>query len=213
MSATACFIRNATLNDKPAKLYRTQRPMGLTHYYLAVSDETSTTLTRCEHDGDVRYIMRDRALVPDETILCHTSDADDAMRSQGYTIHPIVRAAKATLVYQGEFGFSHTVLHVRNLEVHIAPYAQYTQAVEATFTPKGKQKARRMFQHSHPTLVVLDGWVDVQVPETFTARGEHEISRASSFAGSWETEAAAAIDVAVAGGARILADYRGHNAH
>lgn len=213
MSVTACFIRNTTLDNKPAKLYRAQRPMGLTQYYLAVSDETSTTLTRCDYDGVVRYVMRDRALMVDEAILCHTSDADDAMRSQGYMIHPIVRAAKATLVYQGEFGFSYTVLHVRNLEVRIAPYAQYSQAVEAIFTPKGKQKARRMFQHSHPTLVVLDGWVDVKVPETFTARGDHEITRATSFAGSWDGEATAAIDAAVAGGARILADYRGHNSH
>lgn len=213
MPGTACFIRDTTFDGQPAKFYRVQRPMGLTQYYLAVSDETSTTLTRCDYDGVVRYVMRDRALVVDEAILCHTSDADDAMRSQGYTIHPIVRAAKATLVYQGEFGFSYTVLHVRNLEVRIAPYAQYSQAVEAIFTPKGKQKPRRMFQHSHPTLVVLDGWVDVKVPETFTARSDHEITRATSFAGSWDGEAAAAIDAAVVGGARILADYRGHNSH
>ena len=213
MPATACFLRDATLDDKPAKLYRAQRPMGLTHYYLAVSDETSTTLTRCDYDGVVRYTMRNGALTTDETILCHTPNADDALRSQGYTIHPIVRAEKATLVYQGEFGFSHTVRHVRDLEVRITPYAQYTQAVEASYIPKGKRTRYGMTQHYRPTLVVLDGWVDVKVPETFTARGNHEVTRATSFAGSWDGEAAAAIDAAVAGGARILADYRGHNSH
>ena len=205
MSATACFIRNATLNDKPAKLYCAQRPMGLTQYYLTVSDETSTTLYRCDHRGEVRGA--------DETILCYTPNADDAFRSQGYTIHPIVRAAKATLVYQGEFGFSHIVRHVRDLEVRITPYAQYTQAVEASYIPKGKRTRYGMTQHYRPTLVVLDGWVDVKVPETFTARGDHEVTRATSFAGSWDGEAAAAIDAAVVGGARILADYRGHNSH
>lgn len=205
MPGTACFIRDIDLDGQPAKFYCAQRPTGCANHFVAVSDATTTRLYPSNHRCQID------SFIPAQTH--NTPDADEAFRAEGYTVHPILRAKKATLVFQGDFGFAHSIVHVRDLEVRITPYAQYTQAVEATFTPKGKQKARRMFQHSHPTLVVLDGWVDVKVPETFTARGEHEISRASSFAGSWETEAAAAIDAAVAGGARILADYRGHNAH
>lgn len=42
---------------------------------------------------------------------------------------------------------------------------------------------------------------------------DHEVSRATSFSGSWCDEADAAVDAAVAAGARLLADYRGHNCH
>lgn len=205
MPGTACFIRDIDLDGQPAKFYCAQRPSGCTNHFVAVSDATTTWLYPSNHRGQID------SFIPVQTH--NTPDADEAFRAEGYTVHPILRAEKATLVYQGDFGFAHSVVHVRDLEVRITPYAQYTQAVEATFTPKGKRNRRGMTQHYKPTLVVLEGWVDVRIPDTYAPRGDHEVSRATSFSGSWCDEAGAAVDTAIAAGARLLADYRGHNCH
>lgn len=121
--------------------------------------------------------------------------------------------AKATICFQGELGMSYGVHHVRNLEVRVRPWAQYSAAVEVTFVPKGARKARRLVQSYRPNLVVLEGHVDVSVPgiwdertksadgPTTTMRG-----RALSFSAAWHEDLRAAL---VASGGKVVADYHG----
>jgi hypothetical protein len=122
----------------------------------------------------------------------------------------------ATICFQGDFmGMAYHVVHVRDLEVEIAPWAQYQRGIHATFVPKGKRKARVLTQGGHVTLVVLEGHVDVPVPDSFStpvrsASGlTTSSSRGHSFDPIWDAEFDAALRAAVAAGATLVADYRG----
>lgn len=123
--------------------------------------------------------------------------------------------AKATLVFQSEYGMGHHVVHVRDLVVEVRPYAQYRQAIRCGFVPKGKRNRRGLTQTYEPSLVVLDGHVDVAAAnlwgeETVTASGATvQRGRASAFSESWDNEADAAVAAAMAAGARVVGDYRG----
>lgn len=122
---------------------------------------------------------------------------------------------KATLVLNSEFGMGHIVIHVRDLIVEVEPYAQYRNAIKCAFVPKGKRNRRDMWQTYAPSLVVLDGHVEIAKSEMFgpaetTSSGVTiQRGRASSFDPLWGREADDAVSAAVSKGARIVADYRG----
>jgi hypothetical protein len=109
----------------------------------------------------------------------------------------------------------HIVIHVRDLTVEVKPYAQYRNAIKCTFVPKGKRNRRGMWQTYAPSLVVLDGHVEIAKSEMFgaaetTSSGVTiQRGRASGFDPMWEREADDAVSAAVSKGARIVADYRG----
>ena len=75
----------------------------------------------------------------------------------------VIALAKATIVSKCEFGFSHRVLHVRDLRVHIGMCAQHTHAVHASFVVKGQRTRRAIIETYNPSLIVLDGWVNLNV--------------------------------------------------
>lgn len=88
-------------------------------------------------------------------------------------------------------------------------------AVKVTWVRKGARKRTGTWLTYEPTMVILEGWVDVRVPDTFgEAEQEGPVtvrsSRGLSFDPMWAREADAAIK---ASGARVLKDFRGYNAH
>lgn len=126
-----------------------------------------------------------------------------------------ITLSKATLVLHSEFGMGHIVIHVRDLTIEVKPYAQYRNAIKCAFVPKGKRNRRGMWQTYAPSLVVLDGHVEIAKSEMFgttetTSSGVMiQRGRASGFDPMWEREADDAVSSAVSKGARIVADYRG----
>ncbi len=153
------------------------------------------------------------------TYLHGYHNADDAMRSLGYVVSDVKRVAKATLVTLGDTGFGHNVQQVRDLEIRLIPHAQYSQAVEVSYIPRGCRKRRCFVQSYGANVVALDGWVAVGKPDAFESMPSSQPgvtvqrSRDTAFGETWATERDQAVDLAVRQGARIVADYRGHNAH
>jgi hypothetical protein len=45
----------------------------------------------------------------------------------------------------------------RSLKIEVGPYAQYTNAIQVTFVPKGGRRARTMVQTHAPDVLVLEG--------------------------------------------------------
>lgn len=119
---------------------------------------------------------------------------------------------KATLLAKSEFGFSYRVLHVRDLRVHIGMCAQHTHAVHASFVVKGQRKQRLIIETYNPSLIVLEGWVNVDVGDMYgegvTENGATaKMSRHLGFSNAWGEEARAAVK---ASGAKVVRDFRGH---
>ena len=124
----------------------------------------------------------------------------------------VIVLAKATIVSKCEFGFSHRVTHVRDLRVHIGPCAQYSAAVHASFVVKGQRKRRGLIETYNPSLIVLEGWVNVDVGDMFgegvTENGTTaKMSRHLGFSDAWGEEARAAVK---ASGAKVVRDFWGH---
>ena len=128
---------------------------------------------------------------------------------------PVVTAARATLVFQDSLlGGAHQTVHARDVEVHVTPYAQYQAAVLVSFVAKGTRRRACWVGSYRPSLVVLDGWVEPRVPDTYAAPVESapgvtvQRGRALSHSSQWTHEAAAAV---TACGAKVLGDYRAHD--
>jgi hypothetical protein len=106
------------------------------------------------------------------------------------------------------------VVHVRDLEVTVGPYAQYVAALHVRYTRKGARNVVGFAQTSHPTLVVLDGWVDVKIASIWApGDGVSQHSRGRAFDEVWDKDFDAALASAIADGAVVMRDYRGHNSH
>lgn len=109
----------------------------------------------------------------------------------------------------------YNVVHCREIVVELAPYAQYSSAVRVKALMKGKRLWRSFTQGYDPNVVILEGHVDLKLPDMWTGRacdGTVETSQArhSGFSSGWDTEFA---DALKASGAKVLADYRGHNTY
>lgn len=121
---------------------------------------------------------------------------------------------KATIMSQGEFGMAYHVTQVRDLRVHVGPYAQYLSAVHASFVVKGQRKRRGLVQGYAPNLIVIDGWADVAVPDMFHApvQGDGvstQTGRGLSCSPMWGNEARSAV---AASGVKVVRDFREHKA-
>lgn len=128
---------------------------------------------------------------------------------------PTLQVKNATLCFQGDFGMQYNVVHCRAVVVELAPYAQYKSAVRVKILMKGKRLWRSFTQGHDPNVVILEGHVDLKLPDMWTARhntGAVETSQArhSGFSSGWDAEFAEALN---ASGAKVLADYRGHNSY
>lgn len=82
-----------------------------------------------------------------------------------------IELAKATIYSQGNFGMSIRKVEARNVRVEIRPYAQWANAVQITFTPKGARNARELTETTHATAVILEGWGHALSPDGVYAPG------------------------------------------
>ena len=124
----------------------------------------------------------------------------------------------ATIYFSGEmFGIYHRV-QVRAFYVETGPWAQYTNAVSVFFIAKSQRTVKGLTQSYKPSLLILDGWGhpkpdDMFGPETVdpvTGTGTKR-SKYSAFDPGWKNDFDAMIDAHIAGGARVLHDFRKHN--
>jgi len=181
------------------------------------ADADGVEVVETDHRGDVLHFASGVKSV--FITSTGTLSTDTAMRSLGYVVSDVKRAAKATLVTLSDMGFGHSVLYARDLEIRLIPHAQYSQAVEVSYIPRGSRKRRSFVQSYGANVVALDGWVSVGKPDTFESLSSSQPgvtvqrSRDTAFGETWATERDQAVGLAVRQGARIIADYRGHNAH
>lgn len=180
-----------------------------------VADADGVEVVETDHRGDVLHSaagVRSRFVVG-------AASTDEAMRLCGFVVHEVKRFAKATLITLGDMGFGHHAQQVRDLEIKIVPHAQYSQAVSISYIAKGQRTRRGFVQAYGANVVALDGWVDVEKRDSFAAATSSQPGvtvqhcRDTAFGATWATERDEAVDLAVRRGARIVADYRGHNAH
>jgi hypothetical protein len=131
--------------------------------------------------------------------------------------YPTVKAEKATIFVRSDMGFGIRKYEVRNLRIEIAPYAQHSNAVKATFTYRGHRKSSSLVETFRPTLVVVQGWGHDLTPDSMfgaTTKGdgvETTMSRYSSCDSRWDSDFAAKLDAYLANSdASLVADYRKH---
>lgn len=120
------------------------------------------------------------------------------------------------LCLQGDFGFAYKAIKCRSAKIVIRPYALYGAAVEVRWIEKGKRREVGTVMADSPSLVVLDGHVDLDIPSMWTDKHvtadgvETSRSRGTSFSSSWGDEFSAAL---AASGARVIRDFRGYNTY
>lgn len=138
------------------------------------------------------------------------------MRNQ---LTPVTR--KVTLYFSGEMFGNYTKIEASAFDFEITNYAQYPSAVHAVFVPKRSRNARGMWQTSHPSLVVLEGWGHPDPAPMMTEAEPCETtglmtsrSRFSSFDPRWAGEFRGMLAAHVEKtGARVILDLHGYNAH
>lgn len=120
---------------------------------------------------------------------------------------------KATLYIQGEFGMSWHKKELTSWFVQKRPYAQYGQAIEMVFKPKGMQKLRRVFITSDK-MILASGWGLPDVGDMYGAEQSSEpgvsarMSRHMAFSPEWKSEIAESLKKK---GSKILVDLDGYD--
>jgi hypothetical protein len=125
---------------------------------------------------------------------------------------------KATMYYRGSCG-NIMKMEVRSVDVTIAPFAQYATAVHVAFVPKGASKPRSFTQTYQPNLVILDGhghpdaatlWdlSTMRHAGTITTQRGRYMNCDPRWASDFSALLAAHVEQT---GARIVADFRGHD--
>lgn len=94
----------------------------------------------------------------------------------------------------------------------IGEYAQYSNAVRLDFTPKRGKTGRSLWQTSHPSVVIADGWNLPELPGAFTKEERSGAvvtsrSRHSAFSAAWGQEFSSYVKH-LAG--KVLLDLRGY---
>lgn len=119
---------------------------------------------------------------------------------------------RATIYRCPEFGMGYRAYRVRNLTITYRRYAQYENAVELRFIPKGKRRERVIMETYKPTTVVVEGWdAPLYDVSPFDRTGPMTAkSRHTAFSEGWGEEfenwlAAEGIDPSL--------DLRGHNSY
>jgi len=90
------------------------------------------------------------------------------------------------------------------------PYAQYARAIRVRFLPRGKRKERAYFETAFASTVVVDGWIDEELPTPFLSGGK---ARYLSFDEGWNRDFSVWLESARVKHSqiRIVADLRGHD--
>jgi NADH:ubiquinone oxidoreductase subunit len=109
---------------------------------------------------------------------------------------------KVTIYKKSEFGMGHNSYEASAYFAQSRPYAQFRNAFEVTFIPKGAQKLRHYYETSHPSTLILEGWghpSGKDLVQTFTtpiSKGNitTSVSRHLSHSAEWDKEFAVGID-------------------
>ena len=130
----------------------------------------------------------------------------------------LTRAGKVTIYFKSEFLGNVVKVEAKQIEIKVRSYAQYSQAVEFRYRKPRQRRDRGAVQTYQPSLLVLDGWNHPEPGESFrtiakSADAELQQARYSSCDPRWESDFDALIAEHIEQtGARVLADFRGHNA-
>jgi hypothetical protein len=134
------------------------------------------------------------------------------------TANETVTFGKVTMYLMGGLGM--VKVEAKECEVRVAPCAQYSRALHVTFKAPRQRNARGTVLTYKPTLLVLEGWGH---PDPDSAFGEEQAadsgcvvsrSRYSSCDPRWASDFDAKIGAYIERtGAKVAADYRGHDAH
>ena len=65
---------------------------------------------------------------------------------------------KVTIYRQREMGMGYNRIEATSFFHQLIPYAQYPQAHQVIFTPKGARKPREYMDTYRPTTIVIEGW-------------------------------------------------------
>lgn len=126
---------------------------------------------------------------------------------------------KVTIYKRGAFGISK--IEAKRLYIKLAPWAQYRSAVQVSFLEKGKRKEHGFVDSHNPSTLVLAGWGHIDpdssfLPEEPGATPEIVVSKGRYGACDprWQSDFDAKIAAYLeASGARVIADYRGHDTY
>lgn len=166
---------------------------------------------------------RKRALLRDKLAALHAPHSRPRSSSQASPAGPPsrpLRHGRATIYKKGGLGM--VKVEVSQVSTELTPYAQYQAAVRVRYTAKGKRTEVGYVDTYQPTTLVLDGWghpapdsiwdeatrrVDDQ--GTGTVRGRY-----TACDPRWQKDFDRMIAAYIARtGAKVLRDFRGHNAH
>lgn len=130
-----------------------------------------------------------------------------------------MQETKATIYHGGIMGVSKT--EVRALEITIGKYAQYPNAVCVRFIAKGKRSVAGYWLTHAPHCVILEGHGHMEPDGMMEPLGEVRESnvivtraRYASCDPRWQEDFDRQLAAYLAKtGAKVLHDFRGHNAH
>lgn len=121
--------------------------------------------------------------------------------------------AKATLYKLGFMGFER--IEARDVEIEFVEHAQYRNAVQVEYTPRGKRKRARFIETDQPTLVVLEDWGHPEFqnykPPVQSGRLITTELRFAPFSQEWIDAFSAFLDeYLTSSSGKLLEDYRNH---
>lgn len=119
-----------------------------------------------------------------------------------------------TVYLKGEFMGNIQKIEGYLIDTGRMPYAQYRDAPFVDIKPRRKQKVRRYRQTFQPYMVIVEGWNAPDpdgifgAPVTETAGLTVQKGRYAAFDEGWQKDFDAVLDKAIAGGLKVVADYR-----
>lgn len=143
---------------------------------------------------------------------------DAAKTEVGYTL------TEGTIYVKGEFLGNIKKIEAKNIKVRVRKYAQYNNAIEVNFIPKGRgrRKEQGFVQTYQPSLVILAGLGHLDPESPFgpeTARAGSEVfvsrSRYMSQDPGWQNDFDKRLNEYLSSfpGAKIEVDARGWNTY
>ena len=79
----------------------------------------------------------------------------------------LVACEKATILFKHDMGHAYTVVQVKDFRLVVAPFSHHSQGLYFRGTKKGARKPFALAMGSMPTLIVVEGWVDVKIPDAY----------------------------------------------
>lgn len=127
----------------------------------------------------------------------------------------MISAKTATIYMAGEFLGNIIKTEAKDVSVTRGKYAQYSNAIFITFTPKGKRKPRSVVQTYKPSALILEGFGHPEPASAFKTVSEDDSvtvksSVYRSFDDGWRRDFDSMIAQHIEKtSAVILADFRG----